>query len=97
MKNKLLLTTCIHCGLVNHIHDNVDGKVPTPGDISFCWDCGGVAKYSDHLKLIAVTDEELDELKQNREFQELQHARMESTSPAELLRLWKLGMYGSQR
>lgn len=51
---------CPHCGQSNDVHCIMDGKFvpPSPRDIVFCFNCGGLSIYTDTLEVRAATAEE---------------------------------------
>jgi hypothetical protein len=55
---------CPKCGYNLSAATSDVGATPEPGDYSICIECYAFLRFDDNLKLIALTEEELDELPQ---------------------------------
>lgn len=65
-KSHVLYTTCPHCGKE---HDRAGGltthKMPKPGDISLCINCGGWNEYDDDLHMKKLPQETLEQIRKD--------------------------------
>jgi hypothetical protein len=62
------VSLCPHCGVPVDAATPEDimneGRKPSPKDLSICFTCGGMCVYQDDLTLRALTDEELEKIKE---------------------------------
>lgn len=54
--------SCGHCGVTIDRASHMDGKKPGVGDFSVCAMCVGVNRFDASMRLVKVTDEELEGL-----------------------------------
>ena len=54
---------CIGCKKPLEITKGLCNKRPQPGDITICYSCGKVMKFDEDMKLAAVEEERLAEIK----------------------------------
>jgi hypothetical protein len=54
--------TCPHCGKVNYLHTDFNGKTPKHDDVSICIDCGQFAVFDLQNKCLRLptADEQLE-------------------------------------
>jgi hypothetical protein len=56
--------TCPRCGSKNNGYTQATGdeRAPEPGDVSLCWECGGMNIFTDDGKVRLPTEEERNHL-----------------------------------
>jgi hypothetical protein len=69
-------THCPHCGKLNECHTSVSDPdaIPGPGDMSFCFTCGGIAVYDEDLQLTHLTLEQMEEVDKSTTLQKMTKA-----------------------
>lgn len=64
---------CPHCGRVNELHTDpdADSRSPEPGDISICWNCAGIAQYTETLSMQLIPEEQHAEIMLNPQLRKM--------------------------
>jgi len=66
---------CPHCGKLQELHTSIGRPAtPGPGDISFCFSCGGISTYNEDLQLVHLTLDQMEEMDKSIELQKLTQA-----------------------
>lgn len=56
----------VECNVCHHkldSHTNPNGALPQEGDISICVYCGNLSRFDKNLKIVSLTEEEIEKLK----------------------------------
>lgn len=77
--------SCPHCGRVNELAGGAPDKAPVEGDVSLCWQCGGIAIFTAGGSSRLPTHEEAIEIGQSPEVRAARHAIAESFRPSEAI------------
>jgi Zn ribbon nucleic-acid-binding protein len=67
---KTPLSHCLQCGYKLNAGSSVEqpGLLPGPGDVVVCMKCGAVMKYADDMTVRGMSDAEMDELINDKEW-----------------------------
>jgi hypothetical protein len=79
MDEHTLDTICPWCGKHNEFSTNIlNSGGPRPGDVSVCWTCGGLARFTENLAVARMGLEEQAEVLQSRVYQMYLKARAQA-------------------